>query len=73
MPGMDVPPARRRIHIDLDLELTGDEVEGRAAAPGLEPRSFSGWVGLIAALDGLVGDEPVGPGSGPAEVSGRGA
>jgi hypothetical protein len=48
----------RRIHIDLDLRIDGDEVEGRAAADGAPARDFSGWVGLLAALDALTATAP---------------
>jgi hypothetical protein len=47
-------PEPRTLHIGLDLRLTGDEVEGRAtAADGGPGRDFTGWVGLLAALDAL--------------------
>jgi len=44
----------RTIHIELQLELHGDEVRGRAIADGAQPRDFRGWLGLIAALDDFV-------------------
>ncbi len=44
----------RAVHIDLDLALHGDELRGRAAVDGLPERDFTGWVGLIAALDALI-------------------
>lgn len=46
----------RTLHIDLDLRLRGDEVTGRATAEGRPARDFSGWVGLLAALDALTGE-----------------
>jgi hypothetical protein len=48
----------RTLHIDLDLRLRGDEVTGRATAEGRPGREFSGWVGLLAALDALTGEAP---------------
>jgi hypothetical protein len=48
----------REIHIDLDLRLHGDDVAGRASADGLPAREFSGWVGLLAALDALTATVP---------------
>ena len=48
----------RSVHIDLDLELHGEEVHGRAATSGRPGRDFVGWVGLIAALDALVEAPP---------------
>jgi hypothetical protein len=48
------------LHIDLDLDVHGGEVEGRAARAGGPERPFSGWVELLAALDALIesGAEP---------------
>jgi hypothetical protein len=43
----------RQLHIDLDLRLSGEGVEGRATMAGAAPREFSGWVGLLAALDAM--------------------
>jgi hypothetical protein len=48
----------RQLHIDLDLRLRGDEVEGRAAMAGGPARDFEGWVGLLAALDALTATAP---------------
>ena len=48
----------RTLHIGLDLRIDGDEVEGRATADGAPGRDFSGWVGLLAALDALTAAEP---------------
>jgi hypothetical protein len=42
------------LHIDLDLHVTGGEVEGRAATDGQPERPFSGWVELLAALDAII-------------------
>lgn len=47
-------PGDRSVHIDLDLDLVGDEMHGRAAVDGCPDRDFTGWVGLIAALDALI-------------------
>jgi hypothetical protein len=47
-------PNDRSVHIDLDLALQGDEMHGRASADGQPQRDFTGWVGLIAALDALI-------------------
>jgi hypothetical protein len=53
------PPQPRELHIGLDLRLNGDEVEGRATAAGGGPgRDFTGWVGLLAALDALTAEAP---------------
>jgi hypothetical protein len=39
--------------ITLDLRPNGGPVEGRVAAAGKEPREFSGYAGLIAALESI--------------------
>ncbi len=44
----------RTIRIALDVELHGEEVRGRASCDGRTPRPFTGWMGLIAALDALM-------------------
>jgi hypothetical protein len=49
----------RALHIDLDVRVHGDEVRGRASTAGRPDRDFTGWLGLIAALDELV--EPSAP------------
>ena len=43
-----------RLHIDLDLDVHGDEVTGRATREGQPEKDFSGWLELIAALDALI-------------------
>jgi len=48
----------RPLHIDLDLHVRGDEVEGRARLAGQPERPFCGWIELLAALDALI--EPSG-------------
>ena len=44
----------RRITIALELRLAGDSLTGRATDDTGANRSFSGWLGLVTALDGLV-------------------
>ncbi len=39
--------------VELHLTFDGDAVEGQVAAPGGEERPFTGWLGLLAALDAL--------------------
>jgi hypothetical protein len=46
----------RRTHLDLDLVLDGESVSGRLALAGAEPRPFSGYAGLIAAVESLRAD-----------------
>jgi hypothetical protein len=54
MPAM-ADPSERDLHIDLDLHVQGDGLQGRAASDGEPERVFSGWLELLAALDALVG------------------
>lgn len=43
------------INLDIRLELRtdGEAIEGRVSAAG-ETQEFSGWIGLVAAIDALV-------------------
>jgi FAD/FMN-containing dehydrogenase len=45
-----------KITVTLELCVTGDCLTGTATNGDGEPRQFSGWLGLVAALDGLVPD-----------------
>ena len=41
-------------HIAIDVHVDGEEIRGHACE-GSGPRTpFSGWLGLIGALDGLI-------------------
>jgi hypothetical protein len=42
-------------HIAIDVHLDGDEISGRAGNGTDQPQPFLGWLGLIVALDGLLG------------------
>ena len=55
------PPTGRTLDIALHLELDGEELDGSAQVAGTPARRFSGWIGLLAALDALTapeGDDP---------------
>ena len=41
-------------HIAIDVRLEGDEISGRAGDGTDQPRTFQGWLGLLAALDELL-------------------
>ena len=43
-------------HIAIDLHLDGDEISGRVGDGTEQPKAFQGWLGLLAALDGLLGN-----------------
>jgi hypothetical protein len=42
-------------HIAIDVRLDGVEISGRAGDGTDQPRPFVGWLGLLVALDGLLG------------------
>ena len=42
-------------HIAIDVLLDGDEISGRAGDGTAQPKAFEGWLGLLQALDGLLG------------------
>jgi len=43
------------IHIAIDVVVTDDQPSGQICDGVGQPRPFSGWLGLIAALDALFG------------------
>ena len=51
---MPLTMADGTLHIDLDLRVTGGDVEGQAATEGQPERPFAGWVELLAALDAII-------------------
>ena len=46
----------KKITINLQLEVDGDTMSGEARTGSGTKRTFSSWLGLIGALDMLVGD-----------------
>jgi len=47
----------RAVTITLELRLAGDELDGRAS-DGIGPeRPFSGWLGMLVAIDSLLAAE----------------
>lgn len=46
--------AAQTVHIELDVRIDGDEISGHACEGEGKPKPFSGWLGLIGALDGLL-------------------
>jgi hypothetical protein len=42
-------------HIAIEVHLDGDAISGRAGDGTDRPKAFQGWLGLLAALDGLIG------------------
>jgi hypothetical protein len=48
----------RTVTITLQVEVHGDEVNGRASDGAAATRDFSGWLGLVGAIDALLGFPP---------------
>jgi hypothetical protein len=48
--------AHTKINLDLELDERG-RLTGRVADQGGDARTFSGWLGLIGAIDALVEDD----------------
>jgi hypothetical protein len=46
----------RTKQIAIDVLLDGDEISGRAGDGLGQPKAFQGWLGLLAALDQLLGN-----------------
>ena len=48
----------RAVTITLELRLAGDELDGRATDGTGEDRPFSGWLGLLVAIDAMLNAAP---------------
>jgi hypothetical protein len=46
--------------ISLDLSLDGDSLTGRATDEAGIHREFSGWLGLVSAIEGLISPDSEG-------------
>jgi hypothetical protein len=63
--------------VRLELWLDGDSPNGHAVGRGDEARQFAGWLGLIAAVEALIGDDresdvdPAGDAATSDDTSGR--
>jgi hypothetical protein len=51
----------RAVTITLELRLAGDELDGRATDGTGDDRPFSGWLGLLVAIDHLLNAAPENP------------
>ena len=52
-----LPVSVQTRHIAIDVRLDGDEISGRAGDGTGQPKAFQGWLGLLAALDALLGND----------------
>ena len=43
-------------HLAIDVRVDGDEISGQARDGTNQPKAFQGWLGLLLALDGLLGN-----------------
>jgi hypothetical protein len=48
----------RAVTITLELRLAGEELDGRATGEAGEDRPFSGWLGLLVAIDAMLNAAP---------------
>ena len=46
--------------ISLELSLDGESLTGRAVASDGAVRDFSGWLGLVSAIEALIATNPEG-------------
>jgi len=51
----------RAVTITLELRLAGDELDGRASDGAGGGRAFSGWLGMLVAIDALLNAAPETP------------
>jgi hypothetical protein len=51
------PMTSRAVTITLELRQAGEELGGRASG-GADEREFSGWLGLLVAIDALLEQAP---------------
>lgn len=42
------------MHIAIDVGIDGEQISGRAGDGAGPPKQFTGWLGLIGVLDGLL-------------------
>jgi hypothetical protein len=48
------PVSAKIMQIAIDVQVEGEEINGHASDGIGSPKPFSGWLGLIGALDGLL-------------------
>jgi hypothetical protein len=47
---------QRTVSIRLEVQVEGEEVRGHASSGNAAARPFAGWLGLIGAIDALLGE-----------------
>ena len=47
------------LHIAVDVDCSGEEIRGEVCDGVRAPRPFSGWLGLLGALDVMIGSPRV--------------
>ena len=45
-----------RVDLRLLLHVVGERMTGHVEAVGDDPRTFSGWLGFVSALDALIAE-----------------
>jgi hypothetical protein len=43
------------VHIAIDVSFDDEQIQGQVSDGTRPPKPFSGWLGLIGALDGMLG------------------
>jgi hypothetical protein len=43
------------VHIAVDVSFADEQIRGKVSDGTRQPQPFSGWLGLIGALDGVLG------------------
>ena len=52
---MVVPVSCQRLHIAIDVSVTGEQIQGHVRSGQRQPKPFRGWLALIGVLDGILG------------------
>jgi hypothetical protein len=53
--GMLLVVSDQVLHIEIDVSCADDELRGQVCGGVRAPSPFSGWLGLIGALDAMIG------------------
>lgn len=56
--------SRHRVELLLELDIDADPIAGLVRHGNGAPRPFTGWLGLTAALEGVLGQTPQARGGG---------
>lgn len=54
-----------KVNLNLELELADGRLSGLATESGGDRRSFTGWLGMIGAIDAILGEDAAAPTGNP--------